>query len=153
MRWLITPDVNVSGASVGPDCGAVICLFRPTLMALDPATGKTRWVSERWNYAEDAGGALVVSPVDGAPDQIPLTVLDPLTGRVRAGLGGWRQMSGLPYLVHPGRTSLFGRLDPGHATVRIVGTTDRAVGKCDAGAGAVVCHLTGGPVAIWPLGS
>jgi hypothetical protein len=156
-RWQITPDVDLPGAWVGPSCGAVLCVFRPALVALDPATGKTRWTSDRWNYAERAGDYLAVSAIDGAPDQVPLTLLDPATGRVRADLGGWHQIfgseDGLTYVVHPGRTSLFGRFDPARTAVRILGTTDRDLGQCDAGAGAVVCHLTGGPVAIWQPGS
>jgi outer membrane protein assembly factor BamB len=155
-RWQISPDVDLAGAWVSPYCGAVLCVFRPTLVALDPATGKTRWVSDRWNYAESAGDYLAVSPFDGASGEGPLAVLDPATGRVRAVLGGWHQIFGpddaLAYVVHPGRTSLFGRFDPAHMAVRILGTTDRDLGRCDAGAGAVVCHLTGGAVAIWQPG-
>jgi hypothetical protein len=79
-------------------------------------------------------------------------VLDPATGRVRADLGGWRQVYGpdatLAYVVNAGHPTFFGRFDPARTAVRILGTTDEEFGHCDAAAGAVVCHLTDGPVAI-----
>jgi len=155
-RWRISPESDLSGSRVGSGCGALLCLFRPALVALDPASGKIRWNSGRWTHAETAGGSLVVSDVDGEPDRTPLTVVDPATGRTRAGLGGWREMTGpggpMSALVHPGRTTFFGRFDAARAAVRIVGATDRSVGHCDSGAaGSVVCHLADGPVAIWAL--
>jgi hypothetical protein len=156
VRWSVTPDVDVSGASVGASCGAVLCLFRPTLVALDPATGRTRWTSGRWNYATSTDGLLAVSTVDGVPDRLPLTLLDPASGRVRADLAGWHQIlgsDGLTYVVHPGRTSLLGRFDRRHLAVGVLGTTDRDLGDCHAGTGAVVCHLTDGPVAVWRPGA
>jgi outer membrane protein assembly factor BamB len=154
-RWQIWPD-GLSRAWLGPDCGALLCVFGPGLMALDPATGRTRWTSDRWSYAQLAGDFLIASDTDGPPDVVPLSVLDPATGQLRADLGGWRRIPGsddtMTYLVNPGvTTSFFGRLDPARTTVRIIGTTDRVLGQCDEGAGAVACHLTDGPVAIWRL--
>jgi hypothetical protein len=156
-RWhLPAGQVEFSGTWIGSDCGPVLCAFRPKLVAIDPATGRTRWASDRWTYAQRAGNYLVASDTDGAPDLVPLTVLDPATGQVRAGLGGWRQVFGpagaLSYVVHPGHPSLLGRFDAARMAVRIAGTTDQDFGHCDGGAGgAVVCHLTAGPVAIWRL--
>jgi outer membrane protein assembly factor BamB len=139
-----------------PDCGALVCAYLPDLVALDPATGQTRWTSKRWTYAQQAGRYLVAGNAPGAPDQMPLTVLDLATGRVRADLGGWRQVLGpdgtMAYAVNAeGHPTFFGRFDPAHLAVRILGTTDADFGHCDATAGAVVCHLTDGPVAIWRL--
>jgi outer membrane protein assembly factor BamB len=162
-RWRIAPDrlppsLDFTQAGLNADCGPVLCAFLPKLVALDPATGRTRWASDRWTEARRAGDFLAAGDTDGeAPDSVPVTVLDPATGRVRADLGGWRVISspddGLTYLVHPGTsTSLFGRFDPATVSVRILGRTDQALAHCDAGAGAVACHLTDGPVAIWRLG-
>jgi outer membrane protein assembly factor BamB len=161
-RWRIAPDrlpplVDFEQGWLNADCGPVVCAFLPKLIALDPATGRTRWASDRWTVAGRAGDFLVAGDTDGeAPDSGPVTVLDPATGRVRADLGGWREIpgpdDGLTYLVHPGAsTSLFGRFDPATISVRILGTTHQAFGRCDRGAGAVVCHLTAGPVAVWRL--
>jgi outer membrane protein assembly factor BamB len=160
-RWRIAPDrlppsFDFTQGRLNADCGPVVCAFLPKLVALDPATGRTRWASDRWTLAGRAGDFLLAADTDGeAPDLVPVTVLDPATGRVRADLGGWREIpgpDGPTYLVHPGAsTSLFGRFDPATMSVRILGTTDQDFADCDGGAGAVVCHLTDGPVAIWPL--
>jgi len=151
VRWQLRAEVKLDGAWLGPDCGDVLCVFGPTLTGLDRATGTPRWTSDRWTYAQQEGDDLVVSDVDGAADSVPITVVDPATGRVRADLGGWRQVigGGFTYLVAPGRPTLFGRFDWGRMAVRLAGTTDRRLRHCDAAAGAVVCHLTDGPVAIW----
>jgi outer membrane protein assembly factor BamB len=157
VRWhRPTGSFEFADGWLEPDCGALLCAYLPKLVALDPATGQTRWTSDRWTYAQRAAGYLVAGNANGTPDQMPLTVLDPATGRVRADLGGWRQVLGpdgtMAYAVNAtGHPTLFGRFDPARMTVRILGTTDADFGHCDAAAGAVVCHLTDGPVAIWRL--
>lgn len=155
-RWhRPTGSFKLAGGWVEPDCGAVVCAFLPRLVALDPATGQTRWTSDRWDDAQRAGDLLVAGRGNGTPDQVPISVVDPATGRVRADLGGWREILGpdgtMAYTVHPGNPTLFGRFDPNAGAVRILGTTDADFGHCDAAAGAVVCHLTDGPVAIWHI--
>ncbi|MEV6846885.1 PQQ-binding-like beta-propeller repeat protein [Actinoplanes sp. NPDC051411] len=157
-RWhRPTGSFEFAGAWLEPDCGAELCAYLTNLVALDAATGQTRWTSDRWTYAHPAGGYLLAGNANGTPDQMPLTVLDPATGRVRADLGGWRQVLGpdgtMAYAVNAaGHPALFGRFDPARTAVRILGTTDADFGHCDAAAGAVVCHLTDGPVAIWRPG-
>jgi hypothetical protein len=154
-RWHVaTGSWKFPDASLEPDCGAVLCAYLPKLVALDPATGQTRWTSDRWTYAARTGRYLLAGNGDGTPDQVPLTVLDPETGQVRLDLGGWRQVVGsdgfLTYAVSNGHPGFVGRFDPDRMAVRVLGTTDDAFGHCDAAAGAVVCHLTDGPVTIWP---
>jgi hypothetical protein len=156
VRWHRPAIGPTPGAEwLQPDCGALLCIVGPALTAVDPATGQTRWAAGRWTYAQTAGDSLVVHDTDGPPDLAPVTVLDPATGRVRADLGEWREAAPsddpLRYLVIIGPRTVFGRFDPSGGSVRIFGTTDLAIRGCNAGAGAMICQLLAGPVAIWPV--
>jgi outer membrane protein assembly factor BamB len=163
LRWQIPTaslprPVDYAQSRLQPGCGVVLCAYWPQLTALDPATGRVRWSSDRWNDARPLGSYLVVNQGEGAPDQVALTAVDPATGRARGTYGGWHWVfptDGVAaYAVHPGdgtAPTLFGRFDADRPGVRILGSTEDVFGHCDAGAGSVVCHLTDGPVAVWDL--
>jgi len=138
------------------DCGPLLCVIGPTLMTLDPATGHTRWASDRWTSAEPDGDFLLARKTDGPPELAPVTVLDMADGRTRADLGDWRAVYGtdhpLDHLVDIGTRTFFGRFDPAAKSVRVLGSTGLNVSDCQAGPGAMVCQLVAGPVTVWRLG-
>jgi hypothetical protein len=161
-QWYTAVDLSENWAMTG--CGPVICAFRAQrrMSALDPATGRLLWDSERWAYAEPSGADLVavsneVSSDSGRPK---LTVLDPRTGAVRGDFGEWQGLatSGSDELSYgmrtvPGKFTLFyGVLDPARLDVRLLGAADQVSGDCETSAGVLVCRLVDASVAVWRLG-
>ena len=156
-----TTDVDLGQTWMENTCGPVLCAFRPQhgIIALDPATGRLLWSSDRWAYAQPAGNYLVAAVLDPKADDPSYWVLDPRTGRVLGDFGKWEtiasdavpdQLYGI-YTV-PGQDVIFyGVLDPARRTVRILGTGERVSGNCQTSVGALVCRLVDASVAIWRL--
>jgi hypothetical protein len=154
-------DVDLSQTWMSPDCGPVLCAFRPQngIVALDPATGRLLWSSSRWSFAQPAGNYLVVAPPDRSLDQPSYWVLDPRTGRVLGDFGNWDmvdsdavrdQLYGV-YTV-PGQDVIFyGVMDPAHRTVRILGSGGNVSGNCQTTEDTLVCRLVDASIAIWRL--
>jgi hypothetical protein len=156
-----TTDVDLSQTWMQNTCGEVLCAFRPQhgMVALDPATGRLLWSSDRWAYAAPAGNYLVAAVLNPKADDPSYWVLEPRTGRVLGDFGKWEtiasdtvpdQLYGI-YTV-PGQDVVFyGVLDPARRTVRILGTGERVSGGCQTSVDALVCRLVDASVAIWRL--
>jgi hypothetical protein len=158
-RWHSGVDLSLSWMLA--DCGAVICAFRPQrgMTALDPATGRELWTSDRWAYAEPSGRYLVTTVNEQSVDEPQLWVLDPVSGRIRGDLGKWNGLptadqttltygmreAGAEYVVW------YGVLDPAKLDVRILGSAQRVSNDCQVSAGALICRLVDASVAVWRL--
>ena len=158
--WHTSADLSRSWSQA--DCGRVLCTFRPQrgMTALDPATGRELWTSDRWAYAEAAGPYLLATSGDPADDLPALWVLDPVTGRELGNFGVW-QLLGAPggdgpaYGIWqiPGEYKIYyGILDPATRGVRVLGSGQRVSTGCEIGAGVLVCRLIDASIAVWRLG-
>ncbi|HEY7274031.1 MAG TPA: PQQ-binding-like beta-propeller repeat protein, partial [Actinoplanes sp.] len=158
--WHTSADVSQSWSQA--DCGRVLCTFRPQrgMTALDPATGRELWSSDRWAYAQAAGPYLLATSGDPADDLHALSVLDSVTGRELGNFGGWQLLGrsgrdGTAYGIWqiPGEYKIYyGVLDPATRGVRVLGSGQRVSAGCDIGAGVLVCRLIDASIAVWRLG-
>jgi len=156
-RWHSDVDLSQSWTQAG--CGVVICAYRPQrgVTALDPATGRQLWDSDRWSYAEPTGRYLAATTE--AVDQPSLTLLDPLTGQVHGDLGAWQglgvdgetTLTYAMYQVLGQDTRWYGVLDPDRLRVHILGSADRVSGDCHISTGALICRLVDASVGVWQL--
>ena len=154
--WDTSADLSRSWSQA--DCGRVLCTFRQQrgMTALDPATGRELWSSDRWAYAEAAGPYLLAT----SGDLPALWVLDPVTGRVVGDFGVWQLVGasggdGTAYGIWqiPGGHKIFyGVLDPATRGVRVLGSGQRVSTGCEIGAGVLVCRLIDASIAVWRLG-
>jgi len=153
--------VDLSQTWMATDCGAVLCAFRPQqgIVVLDPADGHLLWQSGRWAYAVPAGPYLIAAMLNRTAGTPAYWVLDPRTGRVLGDFGNWEMVPSdtVPdqlYVVYtaPGRdTIVYGVLDPGRRSARILGTGEQVSGGCLTSVGALICRLVDASVAIWRL--
>ena len=129
------------------------------MTALDPATGRELWSSDRWAYAEAAGPYLLATSGDPADDLPALWVLDPVTGRELGNFGAWQLLGpsggdGPAYGIwqRPGEDKIYyGVLNPATRGVRVLGSGQRVSTGCDIGAGVLVCRLIDASIAVWRL--
>jgi hypothetical protein len=128
------------------------------MTALDPATGRQLWSSERWAYAAPAGKFLLANANQSEADVPKLWVLDPATGRVLGNFGDWQGIGpagdGLIYGkldIRGAYVMWYGVLDPATRRVRILGRADRVSGGCETGAGVMMCRLVDASIAVWRL--
>jgi hypothetical protein len=157
-RWRAPVDLYT--LYVGTHCGPVLCVFSPGgagVQVLDRATGRTRWASDRWSYAEQLGRNLVVyrDGVGAAPPE----VVDSATGQVRADLRPWESIGpvrpdGSVVVLHvepfSGR-AWYGLFDPTRLAVRLVGRAERIFDDCHTSPDVLVCRRQDGFVGIWRL--
>jgi hypothetical protein len=158
--WHTTADLSQSWMQT--DCGTLICTFRQQrgMTALDPATGRQLWRSDRWVYAEPYGKYLLATSGQEDGDVPPVWVLDPATGRVVGDFGPWQGLgpdgdTGLLYGkrdAERGYQLWYGVLDPATRRIRLLGSADRVSGGCETSAGAMICRLVDASVAVWRLG-
>jgi hypothetical protein len=157
-RWHTGADLSQSWMQA--DCGELICTFRQQtgMTALDRATGRELWSSERWAWAEPAGPYLLATRLDRRIDEPGVWLLDPATGNAIGDFGRWESLGpagdGLIY----GKVDVFGKyvlyyglLDPATRKVTVTGTADDVSGSCRAAAGMLICRLIDASVALWPL--
>ncbi len=159
--WRTTVDLSQSWMQA--DCGVAICTYRQQrgMTALDPATGRELWDSERWAYAEPAGKYLLATANDGEAD-VPQR-LGARPGQ-RAGARQLRQLAGdrrharrrawstASSTIRGSYQMWYGVLDPATRQVRVLGSADRVSGGCETGAKALICRLVDASVAVWRLG-
>jgi hypothetical protein len=157
-RWRAPVDLYTS--YVGTDCGTVLCLSSPGgtgIHVLDRATGRIRWASTRWSYAEQLGPYLVVHR-DGIA-AAPLEVVDSTTGQVRGDLRRWdtlgpvRPDGGLVALRVDPLTGVawYGVLNRAGPSVRLLGRAEHVLGDCQTSPDVLVCRLQDGSLALWRL--
>ncbi|WP_127506706.1 PQQ-binding-like beta-propeller repeat protein [Actinoplanes solisilvae] len=157
--WHTDADLSTTWTQVG--CGRLICAFlhQRGMTALDPATGRELWHSDRWAYAEGIGDYLLATRAERGLDEPGLWVIDPATGRPKGDFGRWEFLAPTgdgrfyakldvrgEYRVH------YGVLDPATLSVRLLGTVEDVSDSCQATAGLFICRLIDASVAMWPLG-
>ncbi|WP_433826759.1 hypothetical protein ACQP2E_32295 [Actinoplanes sp. CA-015351] len=156
-RW--HSGVNLSWYRNPSPCGELICTFLPQngIMVLDPRTGRERWSSDRWNYAERIGSYLVTGlPGTRYPEHF---VLDPVTGDVLGAAGRWQSGGPGPepdtaYVKRADTVTdrlWFGVLDMRGMRVRVAGAADRVAGDCHFAANALICRRLDASVGVWRL--
>jgi len=154
--------VDLSERYVLPNCAGAVCVVGTLtgVQALDPATGRQRWVSYDWSALEQVGDYLLADGPVGGPAAGPQAVLDPRTGRRLGDFGNWhsggeprpdgtviglRQKSGQDVVW-------FASLNPATRAVRVLGSADRVSGDCHTTAEVLVCRRLDASVGIWSLG-
>ena len=158
--WRTTADLSQAWTQV--DCGTLICVLRQRrgVIALDRASGREVWRSNRWLDAESAGPYLLAFENPGGADVPRLRVVDPATGRQLGDFGDWERLGpagadGLVYgkLDTPDRNRIrYGELDPATRRVRPLGSADGVSGGCETGARVLICRLVDASIAVWRLG-
>lgn len=161
-RW--TADIDLATEYVVA-CGTGLCVggTRGGIRVLDPATGRLRWASDRWSFAESAGTRMVAGPADslvgGAPATNGLVVLEARTGAVLTNLGYWSvawpaslaaPLIGLRHGVG-GSPTRVAHLDPVTGTARSLGAISGVSNDCLAGVGYLACRRRDGTVGVWRL--
>lgn len=156
-RW--TSEVDLSQSWQQSGCGPVICAFRQQagVTALDRATGRPLWTSDRWTNVMPIGRYLAATPGDqsGAPPR--LWLLDPATGRVLGDFGPWSGLGGdgessLRYAMYQENYVVrYGELDPDRLRVRILGSAKQVSGDCHVSTGALICRLVDASIGVWRL--
>jgi hypothetical protein len=127
------------------------------MTALDPATGRERWRSDQWNYAEPLGRFLLSTTGEQDSGAARLWVIDPATGLPLGNFGRWQGLGPAPGgqvygKLDAGRYRMFyGRLDPVRRTATILGRGEAVNGNCQTSADALVCRLADASVGIWRL--
>ncbi|WP_229069255.1 PQQ-like beta-propeller repeat protein [Actinoplanes sp. DH11] len=156
-RW--HSGVNLSWYRNPAPCGELICTFLPQrgIMVIDPRTGRERWSSDRWSYAERIGSYLVTGrPGTAFPEHF---VLDPATGDVLGEAGRWQSGGPGPapetaYVRRAvARTDRvwFGVLDMRTMRIRVSGAAEQVAGDCHFAAGALICRRLDASVGVWRL--
>ncbi|SIN39650.1 PQQ-binding-like beta-propeller repeat protein [Micromonospora cremea] len=155
-RWSSTAD-RIDFVS---DCGPVLCLQTRSngLRAVDPATGRELWSSERWGWVWPFDGRLMATTLSSAgPGAEQLVVLDPPTGRVLAELGRWELAGSDPggpmigLRRYPGGGLLVAELNVRAGTVRTLDVLSDANGECQASPGRLLCRRVDGSYGLWQL--
>ncbi|MET8252756.1 PQQ-binding-like beta-propeller repeat protein [Micromonospora sp. NPDC005197] len=155
-RW----RVPAGEALYASDCGVVICVQTRSggLRALDTATGRDLWGSDRWGWVWPYAGRLVATTVSSAgPGAEELVVLDPPTGRVLAELGRWelaRFALGDPLIGvrrHPDGGLLVAELDVAGGRARMLDVLRDATGDCQALTGRLLCRRRDSAYGLWRL--
>ena len=159
-RW--RSPVDLYSSYIGPTCGDAVCFFSPRddgMRVLDRATGRDRWASNRWSYADRVGPYLLAGMDGVAGTKQKLSVLDTRTGEVRGDFGRWQRI-GEPQAdgtvvglrEQPGTDVVrYARLNPADLSVRVLGVADHVSGDCQTTLDVLICRRTDASVGIWPL--
>jgi hypothetical protein len=157
-RW--TTAVDLYASYVGPDCVEQVCFFSPRsggMLVVDRATGRHLWASQTWSYADRVGPYLLAGADAESGGSHVLSVVDPVTGRVRGDFGKWQSLGPAAAdgtvigMRQPGDTVYWARLDPARLTTDVLGVADHVSGDCQATDTVLVCRRIDAAVAIWPL--
>ncbi|MEU4420389.1 PQQ-binding-like beta-propeller repeat protein [Actinoplanes sp. NPDC024001] len=156
-RW--HTGMNLSWYRGPAQCGNLICAFLPQrgILVIDPASGRERWSSDRWDYAERIGDRLLTGMPGTAYPR--LYVLDPETGDVLADMGLWQSAGpgpepGTAYVrrTTSGEDRLwYGVLHLDRLRIRVLGAADRVAGDCHFTAGVLVCRRVDASIGVWRL--
>jgi hypothetical protein len=158
-RW--RSPVDLYSFYVGPSCGDAVCFFSPRdndMRVLDRATGRDRWVSNRWSYAEQVGLYLLAGANATTGTNQLLDVVDTRTGRVRGDFGAWQSL-GEPQAdgtvvglrTDPDDVVSYARLDPARLSTHVLGVADHVSGDCQTTREVLICRRTDASVGIWHL--
>ncbi len=137
-------------------CGPNLCLSGVTgaMIALDPATGASRWTNEDWQDPATLGGGRMLAFRSDSLEHAG--ILDSTTGHLVGDLGNWTIVSGpdIHFALQPVRgnfrSTWVGVVDPGRATVRPVGRLDGLNTRgCISRGDLLVCPTTDAKVRAW----
>jgi outer membrane protein assembly factor BamB len=137
-------------------CGPVACLIGPDgVRGIDPATGTVRWVQPRWRSVEMRDDMLLAYGTRaGAAD--PAGLVDPATGEVLLGLGGWRPVGGtggdhllVTREVDAGARTMVAVAGPGMTAPQPLADLPPGTGDCQAAPNRLVCRSTSGELMVW----
>ncbi|WP_328461170.1 PQQ-like beta-propeller repeat protein [Actinoplanes sp. NBC_00393] len=151
--------MNLSWYRGPSQCGDLICAFLPQrgILVIDPVSGRERWSSDRWDFAERIGAHLLTGMPDTAYPR--LYVLDAQTGDVLADMGLWQSAGpgpepGTAYVRRTvsGEDRLwYGVLLLDRHRIRVLGSADRVAGDCHFTVGVLVCRRIDASVGVWRL--
>ena len=158
-RW--HSDAELAGRWVQSSCAAAICSlsWRGGLRVLDPATGRERWFSDRWNFADQIGPYLLASDNVVTGSAATVSVVDPVTGRVRGTFGAWHTIG----KARPNGTVIglrqdlsrdtvwYAQLDPATLAVHLLGRAEHVSGDCQTTDDVLVCRRIDARVGVWRL--
>lgn len=155
-RW----RVNLDDGTWLEDCGPVVCVSaRAQVRALDPLTGRVRWIGAAgWGAAGSFGERLLIRRWDGQPSTTALlAVLDAGTGRMIGVLGQWEvagrspdggRLIGLRY----GQDGAWvAELDPVTAAAVVLTRLREVSRDCQIDSGVLVCRRFDGSIGMWRL--
>jgi outer membrane protein assembly factor BamB len=137
-------------------CGINACLSGSDgVRAIDPFTGDTLWKQPTWHSVTQYGQMFVAySDAEGSS---PIGVIDPATGALRAGLAGWRPVSGtgddggllLTRSTDGGSRTMVAVARPGDASPRLLDALPQGTGECQAAPARLVCRTMYGELIVW----
>jgi outer membrane protein assembly factor BamB len=156
-RW--TVEVDSSRAAMSDACHPMICAVGGDggIRALDAATGRLRWSSQRLVYAR-AYGDVLVALAEGHDRSRPpvLEAVDPRTGYPVRDLAPWSLAAGDPdapplAIRHDVATmrAWVGVFDVRLRDVRPLGVLTDVVYGCRAGPGWVLCRHLDTSIGVW----
>ena len=137
-------------------CGPVACLVGPDgVRGIDPANGSVRWQHPRWRTIEMRDDMLLAyGSKAGAAD--PVGLVDPATGEVLLGLGGWRPVGGtggdhllVTREVDAGARTMVAVAGPGMTGPQPLADLPPGTGDCQAAPNRLVCRSTSGELLVW----
>jgi hypothetical protein len=137
-------------------CGRLACLIGPDgVRGVDPADGALRWYRPGWRSIEDRGDMMVAyGRTAGAAD--PIGIVDPATGGVLVGLGGWRLVGGtggdhllVIQAVQAGARTMVAVAGPGTSGPQPLAELPPGTGDCQAAPDRLVCRSTSGELTVW----
>jgi outer membrane protein assembly factor BamB len=152
-------NIDLMNQYVSGECvdSGTLCVGgqEPGVWVIERATGRTRWVSDRWSWLWRAGPVVVAFGPPFEPSRV--AVIDPADGREIADLGRWEtppmsfKADGRMYAsrTEPGSgRSWIAELDPARGVTRVLGVVPDSF-ACQAGQLVVTCRRVGGTVAVW----
>jgi hypothetical protein len=160
LRWQTAVDLY--SAYIGPSCGDAVCFFSPRgggMLVVDRNTGRGRWSSGRWSYADQVGPYLLAGTDERSDGSHTLDVVDTLSGHVRGDFAGWQDI-GVPRAdgtvvglrEHETEDAVwYAALDPAKLSTRILGVADHVSGDCQTTPDVLICRRTDSSVGIWRL--
>lgn len=151
-------EIDLMNEYVTDECASgTLCVGGdgPGMRVIARATGRTRWVSDRWSWMWRVGSALLAFGTESEPMRV--AVIDPADGHEIADLGRW---STRPAAINPAGRMYAARTDPGTGrswiaeldpvarSIHVLGAVPDSF-ACEAGQLVVTCTRTGGAVAVW----
>jgi outer membrane protein assembly factor BamB len=137
-------------------CGINACLSGSDgVRAIDPFNGDTLWRQRDWHGISQYGEMFVAyGDPDGAS---PIGVIDPETGALRAGLDGWRPVTGagedggllLTRSTDGGSRTMVAVARPGDTSPRLLDALPQGTGECQAAPARLVCRTMYGELVVW----
>lgn len=137
-------------------CGILVCLSGPEgVHAIDPFTGDTAWVQRSWHSLVQYGDMYIA--YSDSESSVPVGIVDPRTGALRAPLAGWRPVPGtgtdgrlvLTRAADNGSRTMVAVAHPGDPRPRVLDALPQGTGDCQAAPSRLVCRTMYGELVVW----